>query len=301
MRNAFLALAVLAFTALPAAAQSTVLCESLDGKYRECRLDGVGIATLARQVSDNACIEGQTWGYRDGRIWVDRGCRAQFTLTSRLATGPLDSSITCESLDGRISRCIAETGGGVRLLRRISDSGCVFGTDWGYDVNGIWVNNGCRAEFAVTSTRLATHTTMGGNSFLCESIDGRRAHCRAETDRGAILTRQLSDTACRYGRTWGIDESGVWVDSGCRGEFALGTATLVGTGMISSAPAAAPTLLCESLDGQHRHCRADTRFGVSMIRQISDAKCERDRTWGVDDVGVWVTNGCRAEFVLDRR
>lgn len=298
MRTAFLALAVLAFTALPAVAQSTVLCESVDGKYRECTLDGVGMATLTRQISDNTCVEGQTWGYRNGRIWVDRGCRGQFSLTSRVAAGPLDTRVTCESLDGRMSRCMAETGAGVRLLRRISDSGCVFGTDWGYDRNGIWVNNGCRAEFAVTSTRLAS---LPGNGLLCESIDGRRAHCRTDTNFGAILTRQISDTDCRYGRTWGIDENGIWVDNGCRAEFAIGSANIVSTGMISSAPATAPTLLCESVDGQHQHCRADTRFGVTMLRQLSDSKCERDRTWGVDDVGVWVTNGCRAEFVLDRR
>ncbi|HEU4522368.1 MAG TPA: DUF3011 domain-containing protein [Thermoanaerobaculia bacterium] len=378
MRTAFLTLIVLAFTAVPAVAQSTVLCESTDGKYRECRLEGVGVATLTRQLSDNTCIEGQTWGYRDGRIWVDRGCRAQFALTSRVASAPLDTRITCESMDGRLSRCLADTAAGVQLVRRISDSGCEFGRDWGYDRDGIWVSNGCRAEFAVTTSRFAaapiagtTHilcesqdgrrtncradtrygvelrrqisdancvrnTTWGvdtngiwvsggcraeftvgsdryavattlplparsANMLICESIDGRRSHCRADTDHGAVLTRQISDTACRYGRTWGIDENGVWVDNGCRAEFALGDPSLIRGGMISSAPAIAPTLVCESENNGHKHCRADTRFGVTLLRRLSDAKCERDRTWGVDDVGVWVTNGCRAEFVLERR
>jgi hypothetical protein len=28
--------------------------------------------------------------------------------------------------------------------------------------------------------------------------------------------------ACELGRTWGYDESGIWVAEGCSGEFALG-------------------------------------------------------------------------------
>ncbi|HUP45587.1 MAG TPA: DUF3011 domain-containing protein [Thermoanaerobaculia bacterium] len=369
-------LAVLAFTAVPAVAQTTVLCES-DGKYRECRLEGVGVATLTTQLSDSQCIEGQTWGYRDGRIWVDRGCRGQFAMTGRVASAPLDTRITCES-DGQLSRCRADTAAGVQLVRRISDAGCEFGRDWGYDRDGIWVTNGCRAEFAVTSSRLAVApppatsvvtcesrdnkrtncradtrygvelrrqisdarcirnntwgvldngiwvsggcrgefavggdryattanlppSTVVSNTFLCESIDGRRNHCRADTTFGALLSRQLSDVNCRFGTNWGIDANGVWVTSGCRGEFATGDARLVRTGMISSAPGVVPTLICESVNNEHQHCRADTRFGVTMLRQLSDARCERDRSWGVDDVGVWVTNGCRAEFVLERR
>ena len=309
MKYMFLTLAVLAFTAVPADAQSTVVCESLDGKYRECRLEGVGVATLTRQLSDTNCIEGQSWGYRNGRIWVDQGCRAQFALTSRAASAPLDTRVVCESLDGKLNRCATATAAGVQMVRRISDSGCEFGRDWGYDRTGIWVTNGCRAEFAVTSSQYAAAPLATGmNSIVCESIDGRRNHCRADTAYGALLTRQMSDSACLYNSSWGIDQNGVWVTSGCRGEFALGDARMVRAGistmtpgMISSAPALPATIVCESVNNGHQHCRADTRFGVTMLRQLSDAECRRDRSWGVDDVGIWVTNGCRAEFVLDRR
>jgi hypothetical protein len=38
---------------------------------------------------------------------------------------------------------------GVTLSRQLSDSGCVQGKTWGYDANGIWVSNGCRAEFTL--------------------------------------------------------------------------------------------------------------------------------------------------------
>ncbi|MER3446994.1 MAG: hypothetical protein C4291_09195 [Candidatus Dadabacteria bacterium] len=37
----------------------------------------------------------------------------------------------------------------VRLYKRVSDTLCVKGSNWDYDRNGIWVNKGCRADFAV--------------------------------------------------------------------------------------------------------------------------------------------------------
>ena len=39
------------------------------------------------------------------------------------------------------------------------------------------------------------------------------------TGHSVILVRQLSDSRCVQGQTWGWDARGVWVDRGCRGEF----------------------------------------------------------------------------------
>jgi len=36
---------------------------------------------------------------------------------------------------------------GVQLVRQISRSACIEGQTWGYARNGIWVSQGCRAEF----------------------------------------------------------------------------------------------------------------------------------------------------------
>ncbi|MBK7600121.1 MAG: DUF3011 domain-containing protein [Acidobacteria bacterium] len=38
---------------------------------------------LVRQRSDAACIQGRTWGFDRRRIWVDRGCRADFIVGNR--------------------------------------------------------------------------------------------------------------------------------------------------------------------------------------------------------------------------
>jgi hypothetical protein len=37
----------------------------------------------------------------------------------------------------------------------------------------------------------------------------------------ADLARQRSQAACVFGRTWGYDANSVWVDRGCKGDFAL--------------------------------------------------------------------------------
>ncbi len=58
----------------------------------------------------------------------------------------------------------------------------------------------------------------------------------------------------------------------------------------------AATVICESVDKQHRYCGADTRGGVQLRRQLSEAECREGRSWGHDRGGIWVSRGCRAEF-----
>ena len=43
---------------------------------------------MVRQRSDARCQQGYSWGY-DGRgIWVDRGCRADFSINTYRPGGP---------------------------------------------------------------------------------------------------------------------------------------------------------------------------------------------------------------------
>jgi hypothetical protein len=59
-------------------------------------------------------------------------------------------------------------------------------------------------------------------------------------------------------------------------------------------------LTCSS-DDMHRHyCDADTRNGVRLVRQRSDAQCRQDYSWGYDRRGIWVDRGCRADFQTGR-
>ena len=55
---------------------------------------------------------------------------------------------------------------------------------------------------------------------------------------------------------------------------------------------------CYSEDGNRRYCDADTRNGVTLIRQRGNARCERGYSWDYDAHGVWVDHGCQADFRL---
>ena len=55
---------------------------------------------------------------------------------------------------------------------------------------------------------------------------------------------------------------------------------------------------CESRNEREQFCRVDTRGGVRIVDQRSDAPCNYGRTWGYDRRGIWVERGCRADFVV---
>lgn len=59
----------------------------------------------------------------------------------------------------------------------------------------------------------------------------------------------------------------------------------------------ASTVVCSSDNGQRRYCKADTRHGVRLIRQVHGSGCAA-ANWGYDAGGVWVDRGCQAEFDL---
>jgi hypothetical protein len=71
-----------------------------------------------------------------------------------------DYQIKCESNGNRYQYCNANTSGKVRLVQQMSSSNCRQGRDWGYDWNGVWVSNGCRARFQVGGK----NTGGGGNN-----------------------------------------------------------------------------------------------------------------------------------------
>lgn len=130
-------------------------------------------------------------------------------------------TVRCESTDNNTRHCAMDTRGGVYLSRRLSDTACIQGRNWGYDASGVWVTAGCRAEFTAGGGYGPGYGPGygAGQVVRCESQDGHARHCNAPVQRGVQLIRTLSDSACIQGRTWGWDRSGVWVDRGCRAEF----------------------------------------------------------------------------------
>ncbi len=55
---------------------------------------------------------------------------------------------------------------------------------------------------------------------------------------------------------------------------------------------------CASTAGERQVCAGNTSAGVLLLRSTGEAACLLGRTWGYDDAGVWVSDGCAGEFLL---
>jgi hypothetical protein len=82
---------------------------------------------------------------------------------------------------------------------------------------------------------------------------------------------------------------------------ALAVSSLAIAGMLALSPGRAEaqnTITCESRGHDRAYCSADTRGGVRLVRQLSESRCVSGRTWGTDGRGIWVSDGCRAQFAI---
>ncbi|PCI26504.1 hypothetical protein COB52_05930 [Candidatus Kaiserbacteria bacterium] len=129
-------------------------------------------------------------------------------------------SITCQSWLKAYVECGASGRiRSARLTRKLSNSSCRQGTDWGFRGSNIWVNHGCRAVFQVR--------TNGGPGpgprpvrLDCESIGHSYHECRIRGRiRDAYVTYRYSNAPCQEGYDWGYWGDTLWVDNGCRAEF----------------------------------------------------------------------------------
>ena len=262
-------LALCLFVPAKSFGQSTVACNSDDEKRHSCAADTRGGVRLQSQQSGSPCTEGYSWGYDNRGIWVDHGCRANFEVggggygnRGYGNNGGQTQTIACNSDDEKRHSCAADTRGGVRLQSQQSGSPCTEGYSWGYDNQSIWVDHGCRANFAIGGGRRGYNNPNNPNNrnsgrnrgeqngnnqggqdqnrdnrdrgygnngngqtqtITCNSNDEKRHSCAADTRGGVRLQSQQSGSPCTEGYSWGYDDRGVWVDHGCRASFAVGS------------------------------------------------------------------------------
>lgn len=211
----------------------SVICSSINSRYRECRTPFRGRAILTQQISRTQCREGRNWGQRRDVIWVKDGCRGRFSeIRGGGGWGDDDQwgdgrRVTCESNNNQYRECRTGFRGPAALYRRISKNRCDEGRDWGSRSGYVWVRNGCRAEFQDSYNYGSNNDYDYGNSWgdrnysvTCSSIDGNYRTCAWDHRNGSPrLIQQLSRQSCISGRTWGYDSRGLWVSDGCRARF----------------------------------------------------------------------------------
>jgi len=139
---------------------------------------------------------------------------------------PRSYRLYCASDDFYRHFCPVDTLDGVELVRERSEAPCVYGRTWGLSPNGIWVDRGCRADFVVGAGGWARESGYSrGRVLYCASDDFGVRSCPVNTYFGVRILRQRSEAPCVYRRTWGYDDRGIWVDRGCRADFAVGPQT----------------------------------------------------------------------------
>lgn len=217
-----------------------VICSSENSQYRECAAPFRGTAVITQQISQSACIEGQSWGQKPGLIWVNRGCRARFGIVpTSTGNNPDNNSgyadnnriIVCQSRRNRYQQCDTGFRGRVQLVKRLNNSAaCVAGRSWGQREGMVWVSRGCRAQFASVGRTGRGDDNNGNNgnwnrdnnySVTCSSQNNDTTRCDWDARYGhPHLAQQLSTQACIDGRNWGYEPSrGIWVNGGCRARF----------------------------------------------------------------------------------
>lgn len=147
----------------PGNANGTVSCGSPQYRLLRCPTpNNWRGARIIRQTSQSSCVEGRTWGFDRGSIWVNEGCGGIFAsgnYQGGYAGGwqpqpswDRDFVVSCGSPQYRYYFCQVDVGshGRVIMQRQNSDSACIEGRTWGWNRAGIWVDKGCGAQFRVT-------------------------------------------------------------------------------------------------------------------------------------------------------
>lgn len=132
----------------------------------------------------------------------------------------------------------------------------------------------------------------GGGRVLCESIKQRYRECATPFQGRAYVVRKLSRGECVEGRSWGQLRGRVWVDNGCRAEFAE---------RVGGRPESGYSVTCSSNSERYTTCAWNLRYGRPvLVERLSRHSCREGRDWGYQGNAIWVDNGCRARFAPRR-
>lgn len=234
-------------------------------------------------------------------------------------------TVRCSSTSARRVFCPVAAMGEVRLSRQLSRRACVRGRSWSYTSRGIWVANGCRADFIVarrTAYRNPNayrnpdpyrdpnavvdhnhYVDSNGRVIHCESTASGRTYCGDSHSRYTMSGSR--DPDCIEGQTWGRDERGVWVSGNCDADFAgqpydgngydhHGTQGSEEVGHTHSVDSSGRLIHCQATADGRTYCGDhDSEYVISGTR---DPDCIEGVTYGRDERGTWVSGDCAAEF-----
>jgi hypothetical protein len=124
-----------------------------DGPRRFCALDTSGGVVLEESAGSGTCLFGETWGFADGGLWVDRGCSGLFRADSLRTSGAFGAppiALACAAPVGGEAFCAAGGTLSVSLLADASGGRCVEKVTWRPSAHGVTVSDGCAGLFQIT-------------------------------------------------------------------------------------------------------------------------------------------------------
>lgn len=249
---------------------------------------------------------------------------AALVLPTRPAKAQQWQELTCESWNWRDAACPIPGGGRV-TLGRVFGGECIEGRTWIQDGALLRVRGGCRASFRVESQGGWNGGWNGGwgngpdvRLLRCESWNWRDAQCPvAGRINGARLVRVIAGD-CRDGQTWRWDRRALYVRAGCRADFEVqladgrwgngggwsgggngggwNTGDWAGGGWDGQSAVPA-RITCESWNWQPARCAVPGLRAATLERVIA-GDCRQGRSWGYGRDAIWVTDGCRARFLI---
>ena len=283
----------------------TLTCESRGMERHECPIEPGEQVRLTKQLSDSPCRVNDTYGIGKEYIWVAKGCRAEFEVSTRTSKAEVlrergagrreaenlaPRRITCQSVGGIQRQCPIPRGATVRMVRQISPTGCKENESWGVGSTFIWVNRDCAAAFEVAPRATSAAPSGATTRIVCQSTGNERQRCRVAGAESARLIAQYSSSPCTEGKTFGTGYDHLWVSNGCRGEFEV---TVAG---VSGGRGPVQRVTCESEEGKRKECGIPAGSLVRIAKQLSNTTCIQGTNWGTTRDAIWVWNGCRAEF-----
>ncbi len=125
-------------------------------------------------------------------------------LTLGMASAVSASTVTCESTNGKRKQCNISGDGSVSLQKQLSKARCVEDDTWGRNMQGIWVDRGCRGQFKFTpsgsssqnSSNAAGGSFKAGQIVVVSGAGSNAVDAVALTDgpgRGAVVGRVGND------------------------------------------------------------------------------------------------------------
>jgi hypothetical protein len=223
---ATLALGGLLIFAADSAQASTVTCESKNNAYQSCPVDASSGVRLSRQLSSQGCWQNDTWGYDRNRIWVDRGCRAEFQVGTQNSVNTANAVAAAAVVGLAAAAIIASNKNDDHHNNKHKNN---YSDNYDDNYNNRYDTNYYDRYYDSYDDRYYSNTRYGYNGyggdprriFSCESRNDRRNYCDIPKRGHVEVYKQRSASPCTYGRSWGVDGNSVWVKDGCRAEFAV--------------------------------------------------------------------------------